>query len=147
MEDNGDFLESSGFILDFSNTFIAPAVACFVLGLQVKEIFSDNALIISGVCCLMQTFLFYFAIFMTRASEHRSAFYIKWMPELTYYAAVASCAILPVLIVVVNTVSLFGNNIKGIECFLIFTILVQVTVFVFYVSTFRGVFLSDYSNS
>jgi len=141
---HGDFMETYGLLLDLTNNMSAPALVGILIASYGDEEL-DWIPSISGWLCVAQTLLFYFALFMTRVSEARSAFYIKVMPELTYYASVVALGLLPLTIIVLNIVGLFTiESFARLGPFMVFSIWVQVGIFAQYLIAFRGPFAYNF---
>ena len=79
---------------------------------------------------MIQTLLFYLTLFATRVSEERADWYVKIMPEVTYYASYVSCLGINVFLVFFNIIDFFtgADRDPTVVPFMVFTILVQLGV-------------------
>jgi hypothetical protein len=104
MESYGDYAETHSLFLDFACNFTAPALVALLQK-------SSPMVVMIGWISLIQTFLIYGALFLTRGSEERSKFYIKVMPEATYFAGNLAMSLLPVTIIGFNIyVAIMANS-------------------------------------
>ena len=88
-EGHSDFMEYYNLQIDFSNTMFVPAnTSIFLALLSEFPVYIE----VTGYLGLLQTFIFFAALFPTRASEVRSKFYLEVMPEVCYTTAATSRA-------------------------------------------------------
>ena len=91
----GDFTETHSLFLDFACNFTAPAIVAFLHQ-------SSPTVVIIGCISLIQTFMIYCALFLSRGKETNSKLFINIMPEATYFAGHLSMSLGPVIIIAFN---------------------------------------------
>ena len=126
-EGHSDFMEYYNLQIDFTNTMFVPAnTSIFLTLLDGFPVYIE----VTGYLGLLQAFMFFVALFATRASEVRSKFYIKVMPEVCYYSSYISCIGLNVVIILTNLICFFTISDKdsSVLPFVVFTILVQLAI-------------------
>lgn len=103
----------------------------------------------TGWLSIAQTLIFFGSLFFTRVSEERGKLYRSIMPEICYYSSYISCVGFNVIIVILNLVSYFTQDEKNAEVvpFMVFTILVQITIAVNFMLFIRGSMDFDFARS
>ena len=113
-------METHGFLLDFTNNMSAPAFVGVLLSIiKEEDVFAQ----VSGWLFFFQTLIFFVVLFITRASEYRSALYVSVMPELTHYASIVALTVMPILIIAYNIVGYFYliKDVTNIYPFMVYT--------------------------